>query len=249
MLEKLKNDPLKVPRTTALIFLIYFIIVFLFKFTILPSVSITIGDVVLPAYQTTQVLFVLPVILIISYFLFIRIGIIKWQNLGFNKGKNGLLSTVSLGLFGGLIQGTYSYFLINYFILQEDVIENFVEKCIFAPIWEEFFFRVLFLTIIEFVVIGLSARYILENPKYKNQITEFSKKVDIFAFYLLVLFINSMVFVWWHNVVQSPIIFMAGMITGIVYLRTRSIIAPIIVHSMSNFVTGGFLFLVVYTFT
>ncbi len=132
MFENLKNDPLKVPRTIALIFLIYFIIVFLFKFTILPSVSITIGDVVLPAYQTTQVLFVLPLILIISYLLFIKTGIIKWQNIGFNKGKYGLLVTISLGLFGGLIQGTYSYFLINYFILQEDVIENFVEKCIFA---------------------------------------------------------------------------------------------------------------------
>ena len=41
-------------------------------------------------------------------------------------------------------------------------------------------------------------------------------------------------------------ILLGGMIRGVVYLKTRSIIAPIIVHSMSNFVSGGFLFLVLH---
>ena len=40
----------------------------------------------------------------------------------------------------------------------------------------------------------------------------------------------------------------AGMIAGAVYLKTRSIIAPIIVHALSNFVTGGFLILILHYF-
>ena len=62
----------------------------------------------------------------------------------------------------------------------------------------------------------------------------------------MIIFIGAMWFVWWHSIWQSGIILFAGILTGIVYLRTRSIIAPIIVHSMSNFVTGGFLFLIMH---
>ncbi len=248
MFEKLKGSPYRIARTYSLIFVIYFFVHSLFKFRILPSFSLTIADIELPAFQTTQILLVFPIILIIIYIFFVRKGILKWHELGFNKGKNGLLFTVSLGLLGGLVIGIFNYLVINHFILQEQVIANFIEKCLFTPIWEEFFNRVLFLTILEISILGLATKYFFENPKYKDKITGFSKKVDILAIYSIIIFINSMWFVWWHNVWQSGIILLAGSITGIVYLKTRSIIAPIIVHSMSNLVTGGFIFLIIHHF-
>jgi hypothetical protein len=186
--------------------------------------------------------------LFISYILFIRKGDIKWEDLGFNKGKKGLLNTISLGILGGLAIGVYNYLLMDYFLLQNQVVANFIEKCLFAPVWEEFFNRVLFLVIIEVAVIITIKKYYFENPKYKDKITERSRKFDLFGFYLLILFIGGIWFVWWHGIWQSGNILFAGMIAGAVYLKTRSIIAPIIVHSMSNFVTGGFLIIIIHYF-
>lgn len=240
--EKIKYNP-KFVNSIIIIFCTYFILNLLFKFKVLPSFPLTIGNISLPPFQTTQFLFVFPIILLISYVLFIRKGTIRWHDLGFNKGKKGLLSTISLGLLGGLIIGTFNYMVIEHFILKEQITANFIEKCIFAPIWEEFFHRVLFLTIIEVAIIGMTTKYYFENPKYKDKITIFSRKFYLFGFYTLIIFIGAIWFVWWHSVWQSGIILLAGIIAGIVYLRTRSILALIIVHSMSNFVTGGFLFL------
>ena len=240
---KIKNN--KFINSIIVIFLIYFILNLFFKFQFLPSFSLTIGDVELPPFQTTQFLLIFPLILLMSYVLFIRKGTIRWQDLGFNKGKKGLSNTIFLGLLGGLAMGIFNYLVIDHFILKEHVTANFVEKCIFAPIWEEFFHRVLFLTIIELAIIGITTKYYFENPKYKEKASDFSKKFDLFGFYALIIFIGAIWFVWWHSVWQSGIILLAGIIAGIVYLKTRSIIAPIIVHSMSNFVTGGFLFLII----
>ena len=245
IINKIKENP-KFIKSIVVIFLIYFIIHLLFKYRILPSFLLTIGDISLPPFQTTQILFVFPLMLFISYILFIRKGIIRWQDLGFNKGNNGLLYTISLGLLGGLAIGLYNYFLMDYFILQNQVAANFIEKCLFAPIWEEFFNRVLFLIIIEAAILTLANKYYFENPKYKDKISEKSRKYDLFGFYLLVLLIGGMWFVWWHNIGFSSNILFAGMIAGAVYLKTRSIIAPIIVHSLSNFVTGGFLILIIH---
>lgn len=244
--DKIKENS-KYITSIIVIFLIYFIIHSLFKYRILPSFSFNIGDISLPPFQTTQMLLVFPLILFISYILFIRKGDIKWQDLGFNKGKKGLLNTISLGLLGGLAISVYNYLLMDYFLLQNQVATNFIEKCLFAPVWEEFYNRVLFLVIIEAAVIITANKFYFENPKYKDKITERSRKFDLFGFYLLILFIGGIWFVWWHGIWQSGNILFAGMIAGAVYLKTRSIIAPIIVHALSNFVTGGFLILIFHT--
>jgi hypothetical protein len=244
ILDKIKNNPSFI-KSIIIIFLIYFMLNLLFKYRILPSFSLTFGNITLPAFQTTQMLFVFPLMLFISYILFIRRGTLRWQDLGFNKGKNGLLFTIYLGVIGGLVIGVYNYLLMDHFILQNQVAANFIEKCLFAPIWEEFFNRVLLLVIIEAAVIITANKFYFENPKYKDKISERSKKFDLFWFYFLILFIGGIWFVWWHNIWQSGNILFVGIIAGAVYLKTRSIIAPIIVHSMSNFVTGGFLFLII----
>lgn len=245
IIEKIKNNP-KFIKSIITIFLIYFILILLFISNLLPSFSLTIENIVLPAFQTTQFLFVFLPILLITYVLFVRKENIRWQDLGFNKGKNGLLSTISLGLLGGLVIGIFNYLTIEHFILQEQITANFIEKCLFAPIWEEFFNRVLFLTITEFAIIGLANKYYFENPKYKDKITDSSKRTVLFELYSLIILIGAFWFLLWHSIWQGRIILLVGIIAGIVYLRTRSIISPIIVHSMSNFVTGGFLFLIIH---
>ena len=246
MQEKLQETDKRKIKSLALIFTTFYILTLLFQSQILPSLSININDLTLPAFQTTQTLIVFPLILFISYFFFIRKGFLNWQDLGFNKGKNGLLLTIILGLLGGLAIGFYNYFAMDYFLLQKQIAANFIEKCLFAPIWEEFFNRVLFLSIIEFTIIGLANKYYFENPKYKNKLSEKSKKKELLKYYFIILFIGAWWFVWFHGIWISSNILFGGMIMGAVYLRSRSIIAPIIVHSMSNFVTGGFLFLIIH---
>jgi len=244
IIEKIKNNP-KFINSITIIFFIYFCLFLLFGYKIFPSFSFTIGNIILPSFQTTQIFIVFPLILFIAYILFVRKGLIRWQDLGLNMGKKGLSSTIALGLLGGLVMILYNYLVTSHFILQQQIVANFLEKCCFAPIWEEFFNRVLFLTLIEIAIIGLLNKYYFENPKYKNEISESTRRFDLFGFYSLVIFIGAMWFVWWHGIWESGNILLGGIVMGIVYLRTRSIIAPMIVHSMSNFVTGGFLFLLI----
>ena len=60
--EKIKENP-KFITSIIVIFLIYFIIYSLFNYRILPSFSLTIGNITLPPFQTTQILFVFPLML------------------------------------------------------------------------------------------------------------------------------------------------------------------------------------------
>jgi membrane protease YdiL (CAAX protease family) len=249
MLERMRKNQNKVILALCLILLLHYSLVTLFQFNILPSFPVTIGNLTLPAFQTTQVLLVLPIIILITYILFIRTNIIRWRNIGFYRGTNGLLFTIFLGLVGGLIQGTFDFFTINHFLLQSDILSNFIEKCIFAPLWEEFLYRVLVLTILEFAIINFFKTRYFDSPKYKDQFTESKKKWTIFELYILIIVLNAMMFVFLHGVFSSPWIFISGIIMATVYIKTRSIIAPIIVHSISNFVTGGFLFLLLHYFS
>lgn len=239
------NQIIKI-NSLILIFIVYLILILLFQYGVITSYSITIHNITLPAFQTTQTLIVFPLILIISYIFIIRKGDIKWQDLGFFRGNKGIINTILLGLLGGLAIGVYDYIAINNFLLQTQVIANFIEKCVFAPIWEEFFNRVLVLTIIEITFLNIADKFYFENPKYKDKITDKTRKYAIWKLYFIILFINGMFFVWFHNILISSNLLLGGMIMGAVYLKTRSIIAPIIVHSMSNFVTGGFLFLIMH---
>lgn len=245
MLERLQNHPNKVIIAIFYIFILHYISTLLFQTGILPTLTLEIGDLAFPPFQTTQILFVFPLVLIITYFVFIRKGIIKWQNLGFNKGRDGLGFTISLGILGGLIIGAFNYFTINHFVLQDNILPLFFEKCIFAPIWEEFLYRVLLLTILEFTFLFLVDIYVLNNPKYKEQFTEPKRKWLIREIYLAIILVNAIMFVFGHGEFRNIWISISGIIMAIVYLKTRSIIAPVIVHSMHNFVTGGFLFLVI----
>ena len=76
IIEKVKNNQ-KYIEAIIEIFCIYLILNLLFKFRLLPSFSLIIGNIELPPFQTTQFVFVFPLILFISYILFVRKGIIK----------------------------------------------------------------------------------------------------------------------------------------------------------------------------
>ncbi len=249
MFERIRNNPNKVILALCFILLLHYSLVTLFQFSILPSFPLTIGNITLPAFQTTQILLVFPIVIVFTYILFIRTNIIGWKNIGFYRGTNGLLFTIFLGLVGGSIQGTFDFFTINHFLLQSNILSNLIEKCVFAPIWEEFLYRVLVLTILEFAILNFFKTRYFENPKYKDQFTESKKKWTIFELYIFIIVLNAMMFVLLHGVFSSPWIFISAIIMATIYLKTRSIIAPIIVHSISNFVTGGFLFLLLHHFS
>ena len=133
MFGELSTDK-KFVQSIVIIFILFFTITNLFKYRILPSFHLTIGSIELSAYQTTIALFVFPLILVFTYIFFVRKGDIKFQQLGFNTGRKGLLNTLSWGLLGGLLIMIYNS-LATQFVIQQNVIPNFIEKCIFAPIW------------------------------------------------------------------------------------------------------------------
>lgn len=176
MLERLRENPNKAIISICWIFILYYALITLFQLKILPSFSINVQDLTFPAFQTTQILLVFPLILLISYVAFIRTDIISWKDIGFNKGKNGLLFTIFIGISGGFFLGLFNFFTIDYFILRTDVISNFFEKCLFAPIWEEFYYRVLLLTILEFLFITFVKKKVFDNPIYRDKFSE-SKKI------------------------------------------------------------------------
>ncbi|MBE3093750.1 MAG: CPBP family intramembrane metalloprotease [Actinobacteria bacterium] len=201
---------------------------------------------IFPVFQTIQLLIVLPLVILIMYFLFIRNNYITWKNLGFSTGEKSLRFTLLLGILGGLIIGFYDYFTMNYFILENNqILPNFFEKCIAAPLWEEFFFRVITLTLFEVIFITLLVKNLLNLPKLNIKFTESNKKWIIFEFYVLIVGLNAYFFTTAHGTFTLNIFFF-GVVACTVYLKSKSIIAPIISHFISNFVTGGFLFLVLH---
>lgn len=112
-------------------FLVIFILTYCLSLTteILPFSNFQIGDMIFPVFQTIQLIIVLPLVILIVYFLFIRNGYISWKNLGFSTGEKSLRFTLLLGIFGGLIIGVYDYFSTNYFILvNNQIIPNFLKN-------------------------------------------------------------------------------------------------------------------------
>jgi len=213
---------------------------------ILPISNFQIGEMIFPVFQTIQLLIVLPLVILITYFLFIRKNHITWKNLGFSTGEKSLRFTLLLGILGGLIIGFYDYFTMNHFILgNNQILPNFFEKCIAAPVWEEFFFRVITLTLFEVIFITLTVKTIFNLPKFKNKFTESDKRWITLEFYVIIIGLNAYFFTTAHATFSLNIFFF-GVIACIVFLKSKSIIAPIITHVMSNFVTGGFLFLILH---
>jgi len=230
-----------------LIFILFFLFSSLFSFIFAEYDVFRIGSIELPVFQTTQALIVFPIIILVSYLIFIRKDVFTWADIGFSKGKEGIWKTIQLGFVGGVIVALFNFFTIEHFILEEKIVYNFVEKCIFAPIWEEFIVRVILLTITEFFIVTVIKFYFVDNPRYN--ISDKSKKWITIELYLLLVVLNAFTFVLFHGVTSSIWIFLSGAVMAIVYLKTRSLIAPVIVHSMHNLVTGGFLFLIIHWLT
>jgi len=230
----------------SLIFIIFYC--FILIAAIIPISSFQIENNTFPAFQTIQLLIVLPLVILITYFLFIRHNYITWKNLGFSTGEKGLRFTLLLGIIGGLIIGFYNYFTMDYFILENNqILPNFFEKCIAAPLWEEFFFRVIILTLFELIFIKLLANTLFNLPKLQTKFTDSNKKWITLELYTFIIVLNSYFFTTSHDNFTLNIFFF-GVIACIVYLKSKSIIAPIITHIMGNFVTGGFLFLILHIF-
>lgn len=217
----------------SFLFAIYSILTLLLKIGLIPLGFINIDGIRLPTYQMVQFFVLFPFILLLTYLFFIRKKLIKWSELGFNQGNDGLLITLFYGLLGGTIQGTFVFFNSNHFLLKNQIFLNFFEKCISAPLWEEFLFRVLMFSMIELLMLLYLKRF-SEYPKLNSVLK--------IGYYFGIIMILSAVFSYMHGELSIFIVSFAAIAT-LIYMKTRSIIAPIIAHSLTNFVAGGFFYL------
>jgi membrane protease YdiL (CAAX protease family) len=233
-IENIKTNPNRKLLVISILFLTYWVPSISLSFGLIPIEFISIDNLKLPTYQMVQIFVFFPLILFVSYHFFIRNKLIKWSDLGFNLGNKGLLKTTGYGVIGGVIQGAYIFFTSNHFILRNRIWLNFFEKCISAPIWEEFLFRVLLFSMIEMFMLFRLKRIDPDSRYYK---------LNKIAWYINIIGILAIMFSLMHGEISSYIVSFA-IIATLVYMKTRSIIAPVLAHSLSNFVSGGFLYLI-----
>jgi len=203
-------------------------------FNLIPLEFITISHIKLPTFQMWEFFIVFPFVLMVTYLAFVRKSLLSWSEIGFNKGKKGLFNTISYGLIGGVIQGAFIHFTTDHSLLKGRIAINFFEKCISAPIWEEFLFRVLMFSMFEMFVM-----LFIKRSKTAHR----SEALNKIIWYFNIILILSLIFALMHRSF-SWYIFTFSIIATLVYYKTRSIIAPAIAHFVSNFVSGGFLYLV-----
>ena len=236
--ENIRANPNRKLLVISILFLVYWLPSIMLSFGIIPIRFLTIDGLKLPTYQMMQFFVLFPIILLVCYYYFVRQKLINWSELGFNLGKKGLLNTIGYGLIGGVIQGAFIFFTSKHFLLKNQILLNFFEKCISAPIWEEFLFRVLLFGMIEGFMI-LRLKRIEQYPQFYK----FNKLV----WYINIVGILSIMFSLMHGEISGYIVSFA-IIATVVYIKTRSILAPALAHSLSNFVSGGFLYLFLNSF-
>jgi len=232
--NEIENNPNRKLLVFCILFLIYGLITIPLKLSFIPLGFIAIGDMKLPTFQLVQIFVVFPLVLMIAYYFFIRNKLINWKDLGFNFGNKGILNMVTYGGIGGVIQGAFIFFTTDHFILKNQIVLNFLEKCISAPIWEEFLFRILLFGMIEMLMLLRLKRFDKHPLLYKyNKI----------MWYIIIIGILAIMFSLIHGEISGYIVSFA-IIATLIYMKTRSIIASIVAHSLSNFVAGGFLYLI-----
>jgi len=232
-IENIRTNPNRKLLVISIIFLLFWTLSIPTWLGLVPLEFLVVNGTRLPTFQLVQVLVVFPIVLIVTYLYFIKHKLISWQELGFNLGRNGLFQTVSLGLLGGVIQGAIIFFTSNHFLLKNQVWLNFIEKCITAPIWEEFLYRVLLFTMVELSLL-LYLKRIENKPNYK---WEFRLE------YFNIIFLTAIFFSLAHGGLSIYLVSF-GVIANLLFIKTRSIIAPSITHFISNFVSGGFQYLI-----
>ncbi|HEC93461.1 MAG TPA: CPBP family intramembrane metalloprotease [Candidatus Atribacteria bacterium] len=230
----LKNDPNRVLIIICYITLIFWLFTIPAYFNLIPLEFITISHIKLPTFQMWEFFIVFPFVLMVTYLAFVRKSLLSWSEIGFNKGKKGIFNTISYGLMGGVIQGVFIHFTTDHSLLKGRIAINFFEKCISAPIWEEFLFRVLMFSMFEMFMMLFIKR---------SKMTPRSEMVTKIIWYFNIVMILSVIFALMHSGF-SRWIFTFAIMAHLVYYRTRSIVAPAITHFISNFVSGGFLYLV-----
>ncbi len=155
-----------------------------------------------------------------------RKGAIKFEDIGVAKKKWKI--NLLFGIIIGVLTGLLGWLLLFFFNIEPATIPEgqelaifillFPTVCISAPLWEEIGFRGLFLTFME--KISSSKFNSLKNVKT-----------------ILIVVVVSLVFLFAHSDREPNrlfIIFTTSIIYTVAYLKTRSIIVPIVTHSLYN---------------
>lgn len=173
-------------------------------------------------YQLAMFIIMIVVFIPLTAYL-INKKFIDREIIGISKGKSIKYSFL-IGVIGGVLPFIISIWLFSYdkpLPTQYD----YVTGVFFAPIWEEYFFRALFFSSLYFILVDYLYLNFLKNPKY-----DFVKYVYI----TIVILITSTFFVFIHEPKSASILIASLFFTGGFYFN-RSLINPIISHSIYNF--------------
>ncbi len=173
-------------------------------------------------YKLAMFIIMIFVFVPLTFYL-INKRVIDKKIIGISKGRS-IKFSIFLGIAGGILP-----FLISVLILPYDKPipsqYDYLTGVIFAPIWEEYFFRALFFSTLYFVIFDYLYLNFGKNEKY-----DFVKYVYIF----LPIIITSAFFVMIHESKAASIFISSLFFTGGFYFN-RSLINPIISHSIYNF--------------
>jgi membrane protease YdiL (CAAX protease family) len=158
---------------------------------------------------------------------------IEKETIGITKGKS-IQYSFFIGIIGGVLPFIISIWLLPYEKPIPDLYD-YIKGVFFAPIWEEYFFRALIFSSLYFILVDYLYLNFLKSKKY-----DFEKYIYIG----LAILITSAFFVLIHKSKAASVLIASLFITSVFYLN-RSLISPIISHSVYNFCVLTYAFLLI----
>ena len=167
-------------------------------------------------------LIIVPTTFILIYHLMIREGIASYSDFGLIKEH--ISKNILTGMVLGVLSGIMAFVLGKYYlglstIMESNLILAIIAKGIAAPIWEEFIFRGLIFS---------SLLWILEWSKDWSQE---SRILWIGFSYTVVAVIFTLGHYGTSNLL---IVYFAGIIDTLAFHLTKSLVAPVLTHSIYN---------------
>ena len=133
-------------------------------------------------------------------------------NIGFNKGKLG--RHLLIGLVIGIPLGTGEYFILYP-----------------APAFPAFDVKYLFLDMVYmFGFVGLGEELLFRGFIQRDLSSVFGRKWGLFGASALF----AVMHLTWRSVPELGFVFVAGIILGALYIKTKSLVAPIVAHGVNN---------------
>jgi len=174
-------------------------------------------------YRETMLLLTLLLFFPLSYF-FIKKGLLEKKVIGFTLGNSPLFTIIS-GVIAGILPYLICVLLKYPYAGGNNNLYDTLTSTVYAPVWEEFYFRGLFFTFFILASYKIFFKKAIENSKSYWVLVIFSLIIGIMATTIFFTLIHT-------DATKS--IFFASISYNIVYFLNGSLISPIIAHSIYN---------------